>query len=90
MIERFPFPIQRVQTDRGLEFFALEVQFRLMEYGIKFRPNKPRYPHLNGKVECSQQTDLREFYATIDLSNFEQLKTLLAKWGAYSAPRLPC
>jgi transposase InsO family protein len=80
MIERFPFPIQ---TDRGLEFFALEVQFRLMEYGIKFRPNKPRSPHLNGKVERSQQTDLREFYATVDLSNFEQLKTLLAKWEFY-------
>lgn len=22
-----------------------------MSYGIKFKPNKPGYPHLNGKVE---------------------------------------
>lgn len=58
MIERFPFPIQKIQIDRGLEFFALEVQAKLMEYGIKFRPNKPRYPHLNGKVESSQPTDI--------------------------------
>ena len=83
MIERFSFPIQTIQTDRGLEFFALEVQVKLMEYGIKFRPNKPRSPHLNGKVERSQQTDLREFYATSDLSNFERLQISLAEWAFY-------
>ncbi len=74
MIERFPFPIQRIQTNRGLEFFALEVQAKLMKYGIKFRPIKPRSPHLNWNVERSQQTDLREFYATTDLSDFDKLQ----------------
>ena len=83
MVERFPFPIQRIQTDRGLEFFALEVQAKLMEYGIKFRPIKPKSPHLNGKVERSQQTDLREFYATADLSDFEKLQDSLAEWEFY-------
>lgn len=34
-MERMPFPIQRIQTDRGLEFFAYEVQERLKKYGIK-------------------------------------------------------
>mgnify|MGYP006337913365 CR=1 FL=1 len=38
-----------------------------MKYSIKFRPVKPGSPHLNGKVERSQQTDLREFYANTDL-----------------------
>ena len=38
-----------------------------MEYGIKFRPLKPASPHLNGKVERSQRTDLEEFYASVDL-----------------------
>lgn len=38
---------------------------------------------MNGKVERSQQTDLREFYATVELSNFEQLKTLLTEWEFY-------
>ena len=74
MIERFPFPIQRIQSDRGREFFAEKVQRKLMEYGIKFRPVKPASPHLNGKVERSQKTDLEAFYATADLSNFERLR----------------
>src|SRR5262245_10399213 len=66
-IEEFPFPIQRIQTDRGREFFAYCFQEKLMEYGIKFRPIKPTSPHLNGKVERSQRTDIEEFYATVDL-----------------------
>lgn len=42
VVEEMPFPIQRIQTDRGREFFAYKFQERLMEHGIKFRPNKPR------------------------------------------------
>lgn len=80
MIEQFPFPIQRIQTDRGNEFFAVAVQRKLMSYGIKFRPNKPGSPHLNGKVERSQKTDLEEFYATSDLTNFEKLSEELECW----------
>jgi transposase InsO family protein len=45
-----PFPVQRVRTDRGQEFFAYEVQDRLRDRRIEFRPNRPRAPHLNGKV----------------------------------------
>jgi len=80
LIEEFPFPIQRIQTDRGSEFFAMKVQEKLMELSIKFRPNKPASPHLNGKVERSQKTDLEEFYATADLSNFEILQEELSCW----------
>lgn len=80
IIEQFPFPIQRIQTDRGLEFFAEKVQQKLMSLGIKFRPNKPGSPHLNGKVEQSQKTDLEEFYAITDLSNFENLREELSQW----------
>lgn len=82
VIEEMPFPIQVVQTDRGGEFFALKVQKMLMKYSIKFRPIKPYSPHLNGKVERSQQTDLQEFYATIDLENisFEELDEELGYW----------
>jgi transposase InsO family protein len=50
VIEALPLPIQRVQADRGMEFFAYEFQQRLMDYVIKFRPIEPRSPHLNGKV----------------------------------------
>jgi transposase InsO family protein len=34
VMDRIPFPIQRIQTDRGQEFFTYEVQEKLMEYGI--------------------------------------------------------
>lgn len=79
VIEEMPFPIQRIQTDRGREFFAEKVQRRLMRLGIKFRPNKPRSPHLNGKVERSQQTDLHEFWAVADLVAAD-LSDQLAEW----------
>jgi len=63
VIEEMPFPIQRIQTDRGTEFFAERVQRRLKEEFIRFRPIPPRSPHLNGKVERSQLTDLTEFWS---------------------------
>ncbi len=80
IVEQFPFPIQRIQTDRGREFFAEKVQLKMMEYCIKFRPIKPASPHLNGKVERSQKTDLEEFYALADLSDFEKLREELECW----------
>lgn len=84
VVEEMPFPIQRIQTDRGREFFAEKVQQMLMMYGIKFRPNKPASPHLNGKVERSQKTDKSEFYPTIHLDmGLEQLDILLSEWQHY-------
>jgi len=82
VVEEMPFPIQRIQTDRGREFFAAKVQEKLMEFGIKFRPNKPGSPHLNGKVERSQKTDKAEFYATIDI-NTDNIDDLLTQWQHY-------
>ena len=82
VLEEMPFPVQRFQTDRGREFFAVKVQKRLMKYSIKFRPNKPGSPHLNGKVERSQKTDKAEFYATVDLTA-EDLDDQLALWQHY-------
>jgi Integrase core domain len=83
-----PFPLQRVQTDRGGEyrprrrvptaaastdrggeFFAHEVQDRLRDRRIKFRPIRPRAPHLNGKVERAQRTALEEFWAAANLED---------------------
>jgi transposase InsO family protein len=82
VMDRMPFPIQRIQTDRGQEFFAYEVQQRLKEYGIKFRPIKPASPHLNGKVERSQRTDLDEFYSSIDLKRPDLIEEL-GYWEHY-------
>ena len=82
VIEEMPFAIQRIQTDRGREFFATKFQERLLEWGIKFRPIKPASPHLNGKVERSQRTDLDEFYSTVDIKD-PLLPDLLAQWQHY-------
>jgi transposase InsO family protein len=79
MIEELPFPIQRVQTDRGGEFFGMVFQEALQNYCIKFRPNRPRAPHLNGKVERSQQTDWVEFYSTVDVED-PSLPERLEEW----------
>ena len=82
VMDRMPFPIQRIQTDRGQEFFAYEVQERLKEYAIKFRPIKPASPHLNGKVERTQRTDLDEFYSSIDIKS-SSLAEELGYWEHY-------
>jgi len=82
VIEEAPFPIQRIQTDRGREFFAYKVQECLVRWGIKFRPVKPRSPHLNGKVERSQRTDLDEFYATVPLDG-PDLTEQLQEWQRF-------
>lgn len=66
VLKRMPFPIQRIQTDRGQEFFAYAVQEYLKKEKIKFRPIKPLSPYLNGKVERTQRIDLDEFYSIID------------------------
>lgn len=79
VIEEMPFPIQRIQTDRGTEFFAYKVQKFLKKNSIKFRPVKPRSPHLNGKVERSQRTDVEEFYSVANL-NSEDLAQQLEEW----------
>ena len=79
VVEEMPFPIQRIQTDRGLEFFAEDVQRRLMEWAIKFRPLPPRSPRLNGKVERTQRSDLEEFWATAD-PRAADIEDLLAEW----------
>ena len=83
VIEEMPFSIQRIQTDRGTEFFAEKVQRKLMALGIKFRPNKPASPHLNGKVERSQRTDIEEFYATVNLDLLELQNETLPEWQHY-------
>jgi transposase InsO family protein len=79
LIEEMPFPIQRIQTDRGTEFFAIKVQEYLMKFSIKFRPVRPGAPHLNGKVERSQRTDFEEFYSTVDLK-WPDLEDQLQEW----------
>ena len=82
VLEEMPFPVQRAQTDRGREFFAVSVQQWLMDHCIKFRPIKPASPHLTGKVERSQNTDREEFWTVAD-PNSPELELRLAEWQHY-------
>ncbi len=45
ILDTFEFPIHRIQTDWGTEFFNDLFQEELMDHFIKFRPIKPRSPH---------------------------------------------
>lgn len=82
VVEQMPFPIQRFQTDNGREFTAYKVQDLLLDWGIKFRPNRPAAPHLNGKVERAQKTVLDEFYPTVSLQDLD-LDDGLEQWQFY-------
>ena len=82
VVEKMPFPIQRVQIDRGSEFTSYIVQDLLFDWRIKYRPIKPGSPHLNGKVERAQQTVLSEFYPTVDIKT-KTLDRLLEEWQFY-------
>lgn len=89
VLDTFVFPIHRIQTDWGTEFFNDLFQEELMIHFIKFRPIKPRSPHLNGKVERSQLTDKSEFYSTIPRAekNMELAPRLLEWQNFYNHKR---
>lgn len=90
VIEGFGFPIQRIQTDWGTEFYNDLFQEELMVHFIKFRPIKPKSPHLNGKVERSQKTDRAEFYNHLKLKDKTlQIKPLLADWEHFYNHKRP-
>jgi transposase InsO family protein len=69
----FCFPIQRIQTDWGTEFFNDYFQEELMCHFIKFRPIKPRTPHLNGKIE---RCKIKERYNKVEVSIRRDILTL--------------
>lgn len=90
ILDTFEFPIQRIQTDWGTEFFNEAFQCELHEHFIKYRPVKPRSPHLNGKVESTQQTDKAEFWSLFDLSTKGlNLSALAMEWQKFYNHKWP-
>jgi hypothetical protein len=61
VIEKFPFRLHTIRTDRGHEFQA-QFHWHVEDKGIRHVYIKPRSPQLNGKVERSHRTDQEEFY----------------------------
>jgi transposase InsO family protein len=82
MLDDFVFPIRVILTDWGTEFFNDAFQEELMEPYIRFRPIKPRSPHLNVKVERSLLSDRDEFYSTVDI-NSENLAQKVYLWQQF-------
>ncbi len=61
LVEKFPFRINTIRTDRGHKFQA-KFHWHVEDQGMKHVYIKPRSPQLNGKVERSHRTDQEEFY----------------------------
>jgi transposase InsO family protein len=79
VIEKFPFRISTVRTDRGHEFQA-RFHWHVEDQGIQHVYIKPRTPHLNGKVERSHRTDQAEFYQLLTYTDDVDLNTKLKAW----------
>lgn len=88
LIKAFPFNIECIQTDNGLEFiksfddskkgkFSL-FEARLKELGIRHKLIRPFTPRHNGKVERSHRKDNEYFYATHRFYSFEDFSKQLA------------
>lgn len=79
MLERFPFRIHTVRTDRGHEWQAL-FHWHVEDKGIRHVYIKPRSPQLNGKVERSHRTDQDDFYRLLTFTDDVDLSKKLAAW----------
>jgi transposase InsO family protein len=79
VMDKFPFRIHTIRTDRGHEFQAL-FHWHVEEQGMQHVYIKPRSPQLNGKVERSHRTDKDEFYQLLTYTDDIDLNHKLAQW----------
>ncbi len=79
VVEKFPFRIHTIRTDRGHEFQAL-FHWHVADKGMRHVYIKPRTPQLNGKVERSHRTDKQEFYQLLTYKGNVDLEKKLAEW----------
>lgn len=87
LIKAFPFKIECIQTDNGLEFIkafnerkkgkSSLFEARLKELGIRHKLIRPYTPRHNGKVERSHRKDNEYFYATHRFYSFDDFKQQL-------------
>ena len=87
MINDFPFKIECIQTDNGLEFIKSFDErkkgkislfdARIKELGIKHKLIRPFTPRHNGKVARSHRKNNEYFYATHKFYSFDDFKNQL-------------
>jgi len=82
VIDKFPFRIHTVRTDRGHEFQA-QFHWHTEDKGIRHVYIKPKSPQLNGKVERSHRTDQEEFYQLLSYTDDIDLNKKLEKWEQF-------
>ena len=82
VVEKFPFRIRTIRTDRGHEFQAL-FHWHVADLGMEHVYIKPRTPQLNGKVERSHRTDKDEFYQLLTYKDDVDLEEKLAVWERF-------
>ena len=88
MLKAFPFKVECVQTDNGVEFTKRLLptsnptptlfEASLKQRGITHKLIRPYTPRHNGKVERSHRNDNEYFYATHKFYSFEDFKKQLA------------
>lgn len=79
VVERFPFRISTIRTDRGHEFQA-RFHWHVEDQGMRHVYIKPQTPQLNGKVERSHRTDQTEFYQLLTYKDDVDLNAKLKAW----------
>jgi len=82
VVEKFPFRIHTVRTDRGHEWQA-QFHWHVEDRGIRHVYIKPRSPQLNGKVERSHRSDQEEFYQLLTYTDDVDLNKKLATWEEF-------
>jgi transposase InsO family protein len=82
VVDKFPFRIRTIRTDRGHEFQAL-FHWHVADLGMEHVYIKPRTPQLNGKVERSHRTDKDEFYQLLTYRDDVDLEKKLAVWERF-------
>lgn len=82
VIEKFPFRLHTIRTDRGHEFQA-QFHWHVEDTGMRHTYIKPHSPQLNGKVERSHRTDQEEFYQLLTYTDDVDLNKKLDAWEQF-------
>lgn len=90
VIEHFPFPIKRIQTDNGTEWTKqllckdptdlTSFERLLKEYGIEYQRIRVATPRHNGKVERQHRIDQERLYETLRMYSLKDGRKQLAAY----------
>ena len=92
LVKKFPFKIEKIQTDNGFEFTnrlswqafmkSKKTMFekKLENLGIEYKVIKPHTPKQNGKVERSHRKDQERFYFEKVFYSLEDLRNRAKYW----------